>query len=58
MVLGSKLRYQADIGVKDGKIVGIGKAGNPDMMDGVTDNMVFGSATEVWSLFCAMWKYR
>ncbi len=28
--------YKADIGVKDGLIVGIGKAGNPDVMDGVT----------------------
>ena len=26
---------KADIGIKDGKIVGIGKAGNPDTMDGV-----------------------
>jgi urease subunit alpha len=29
---------KADIGIKDGKIVGIGKAGNPDTMDGVTPN--------------------
>jgi len=28
-------------------IVGIGKAGNPDCMDGVTPNMVVGSNTEV-----------
>src|ERR1044071_1124559 len=27
---------KADIGIKDGKIVGIGKAGNPDTMDSVT----------------------
>ena len=39
--------YKADIGVKDGFIVGIGKAGNPDMMDGVTDGMIVGSCTEV-----------
>ncbi len=38
---------KADIGIKDGKIVGIGKAGNPDTMDGVNDNMVIGAATEV-----------
>lgn len=38
---------KADIGVKDGRIVGIGKAGNPDVMTGVTDNMVVGAATEV-----------
>ncbi|KAK8061479.1 urease [Apiospora phragmitis] len=39
--------YKADIGVKDGIIVGIGKAGNPDVMDGVTENMVVGSCTDV-----------
>lgn len=39
--------YKADIGVKGGFIVGIGKAGNPHMMDGVTPNMVVGSCTEV-----------
>ncbi|TXT11062.1 hypothetical protein VHUM_01813 [Vanrija humicola] len=39
--------YKADVGVKYGKIFAIGKAGNPDMQDGVTDGMVVGSATEV-----------
>ncbi len=38
---------KADIGIKNGKIVGIGKAGNPDTMDGVTPNMVIGASTEV-----------
>src|SRR5215203_1542473 len=38
---------KADIGIKDGKIVGIGKAGNPDTMDGVDDNMIIGASTEV-----------
>ncbi|HEV8084410.1 MAG TPA: urease subunit alpha [Chitinophagaceae bacterium] len=38
---------KADIGIKDGKIVGIGRAGNPDIMDGVDDNMVIGASTEV-----------
>ena len=28
--------YKADIGIKNGKIAGIGKAGNPSIMDGVT----------------------
>jgi len=37
---------KADIGVKDGRIVGIGKAGNPDTMDGVDPNLVVGAATE------------
>ncbi|KAG8983532.1 Urease [Tulasnella sp. JGI-2019a] len=39
--------YKADIGVFDGKIVGIGKAGNPDVMDGVDPLLVVGSSTEV-----------
>ena len=38
--------YKADIGVKNGMIVGIGKAGNPDVMDGVTEGMVVGANTE------------
>jgi len=38
---------KADIGIKGGQISGIGKAGNPDTMDGVTDGMVVGSCTEV-----------
>lgn len=38
---------KADIGIKDGRIVGIGKAGNPDTMDGVSPNMVIGASTEV-----------
>jgi len=38
---------KADIGIKDGKIVAIGKAGNPDTMDGITPNMVIGASTEV-----------
>ncbi|KAI0037248.1 urease [Vararia minispora EC-137] len=39
--------YKADIGVKAGKIAGIGKAGNPDVMDGVHPSLVVGSNTEV-----------
>ncbi|KAA8910770.1 putative urease [Sphaerosporella brunnea] len=39
--------YKADIGVKSGYIVGIGKAGNPDIMDGVTEGMTVGSNTDV-----------
>lgn len=38
---------KADIGIKDGVIVGIGKAGNPDVMDGVDTAMVVGSTTDV-----------
>ena len=40
---------KADIGIKDGKIAGIGKAGNPDIMSGVTPGMVVGAGTEVLS---------
>jgi urease len=39
--------FKADIGVKNGIIVGIGKAGNPDVMEGVDPNMVIGSNTDV-----------
>ncbi|KAI8319915.1 urease [Martensiomyces pterosporus] len=38
--------YKADIGIKNGMIVGIGKAGNPDVMDGVTPGMCVGASTE------------
>ena len=38
--------YKADIGVKDGRIAGIGKAGNPDVMEGVSSDMVVGVTTE------------
>ena len=38
---------KGDIGIKNGRIVGIGKAGNPDIMDGVNENMIIGAATEV-----------
>ena len=36
---------KADIGLKDGRIAGIGKAGNPDIQPGVT--MAIGGATEI-----------
>jgi urease subunit alpha len=38
---------KADIGIRDGRIVGIGKAGNPDTMDGVHPDLVVGASTEV-----------
>ena len=38
---------KGDIGVKDGVIVGIGKAGNPATMDGVDERLVIGNATIV-----------
>ncbi len=38
--------YKADVGIKRGRIVGIGKAGNPAVMSGVTPNMLVGVTTE------------
>lgn len=38
---------KADIGIKGGNIISIGKAGNPDIMDGVSDGMIIGVNTEV-----------
>lgn len=38
---------KGDIGIKDGKIVKVGKAGNPDTMEGVDPQLIVGSATEV-----------
>ncbi len=38
---------KADIGVRDGRITGIGKAGNPDTMDGVDPALVIGPSTEI-----------
>lgn len=38
---------KADIGIKEGLISGVGKAGNPNVMDGV--NLVAGSGTEIIS---------
>jgi len=40
---------KADVGLKDGKIVGIGKCGNPNTMEGVTPGLVVGPATDVIS---------
>ncbi len=38
---------KADIGIKNGRIVKVGKAGNPDTMDGVDLELVVGAGTEV-----------
>ena len=39
--------YKADVGIKHGLIAGLGKAGNPDVMAGVTPGMIIGVTTEV-----------
>ena len=46
LVVDSTGIYKADIGIKNGRICGIGKAGNPDIMDGVDPALVFGAGTE------------
>ncbi|MCU1694578.1 MAG: urease subunit alpha [Micromonosporaceae bacterium] len=38
---------KADIAIRGGRITGIGKAGNPDIMPGVSTDLVVGPATEV-----------
>ncbi|WP_433254299.1 urease subunit alpha [Streptosporangium sp. CA-135522] len=38
---------KADLGIRDGRIVAIGKAGNPDTMDGVHPDLVIGPSTEI-----------
>jgi urease subunit alpha len=38
---------KGDLGIKDGRIVGIGKAGNPAIMDGVDPRLIVSSATTV-----------
>ena len=38
---------KGDIGIKDGRIVAVGKSGNPAVMDGVHPNLVCGAATTV-----------
>jgi urease subunit alpha len=40
---------KADIGIRDGRITAIGKAGNPDIMTGVHPDLVVGPSTEVIS---------
>ncbi|MEU6235855.1 urease subunit alpha [Kitasatospora sp. NPDC047058] len=38
---------KADIGIRDGRITALGKAGNPETMDGVHPGLVIGPETEV-----------
>ncbi|TVS88976.1 urease subunit alpha [Mycobacterium helveticum] len=38
---------KADIGIRDGRITALGKAGNPDIMSGVHPDLVVGPSTEV-----------
>jgi len=47
VIVDSKRIIKSDIGLRGGRIAGIGKAGNPDVMSGVTPGMVVGAGTEV-----------
>ena len=38
---------KADVGIRDGRVVALGKAGNPDTMAGVHPDLVIGPSTEV-----------
>ncbi|GAA0912091.1 urease subunit alpha [Virgisporangium ochraceum] len=38
---------KADVGIRDGRIVALGRAGNPDTMDGVHPDLVIGPGTEI-----------
>jgi urease subunit alpha len=49
VILDSTGICKADVGVRDGRISGIGKAGNPGVMDGVSPALVIGASTEVLS---------
>lgn len=39
---------KGDIGIKDGRIAGVGSAGNPDMMSGVDDELVVSANTDIY----------
>src|ERR1700685_695315 len=40
---------KCDVGVRDGRIVALGKAGNPDISDGIHPDLVIGPSTEIIS---------
>jgi urease subunit alpha len=47
IVIDSSGIYKADVGVRDGRISAVGKAGNPGIMDGVTPGLEIGASTEI-----------
>jgi urease subunit alpha len=47
VILDSSGIRKADVGVRDGRISAIGKAGNPGVMDGVSPALVISASTEV-----------
>lgn len=40
---------KADVGIRDGRIVALGRSGNPDIADGVHPDLVIGPSTDVIS---------
>lgn len=38
---------KADVGIREGRIVALGKAGNPDIMDGIHPDLIIGPETEI-----------
>lgn len=40
---------RADVGIRDGRIVALGRAGNPDVADGVDPHLIIGPSTDVIS---------
>ncbi len=47
IVLDAAAIVKADVGIRDGRISAIGKAGNPDIQDGVTPGLEIGPSTEI-----------
>jgi len=47
LVIDSTGIYKADVGIRDGRISAIGKAGNSGVMDGVTPGLEIGASTEI-----------
>jgi len=47
LIIDSTGIYKADVGIRDGRISAIGKAGNSGIMDGVTAGLEIGAGTEI-----------
>jgi urease subunit alpha len=47
IILDHRRIIKADVGIRDGRFVAIGKSGNPDIMDGVHPDLVIGPSTEL-----------